>query len=70
MKIICTICARGGSKGLKKKNVRLLQGKPLIAHTILQANSTDIFDAISVSQDLKRRDLSSSKVIDLEHLGE
>ena len=30
----------------------------------------DTFDAISVSQDLKRRDLSSSKVIDLEHLGE
>ena len=53
MKIICTICARGGSKGLKKKNVRLLKGKPLIAHTLLQANSTDIFDAISVSSDSK-----------------
>ena len=53
MKIICTICARGGSKGLKKKNVRLLQGKPLIAHTILQAKSTNIFDAISVSSDSK-----------------
>ena len=53
MKKICTICARSGSKGLKSKNIRELLGKPLIAHTILQAQSTDIFDAISVSSDSK-----------------
>ena len=53
MKIICTICARGGSKGLKNKNIRELHGKPLIAHTIVQAQLTDIFDAISVSSDSK-----------------
>jgi CMP-N,N'-diacetyllegionaminic acid synthase len=53
MKIICTICARSGSKGLTNKNIRELHGKPLIAHTILQAQSTDIFDAISVSSDSK-----------------
>ena len=53
MKKICTICARSGSKGLKNKNIRELLGKPLIAHTILQAQSTDIFDAISVSSDSK-----------------
>ena len=35
--VLCTICARGGSKGVKGKNVRELCGKPLIAHTIEQA---------------------------------
>jgi len=34
MKILVTICARGGSKGVKDKNIRLVAGKPLIAHTI------------------------------------
>ena len=29
---LCTICARGGSKGLPLKNVRLLMGRPLISH--------------------------------------
>ncbi len=34
MNVLITICARGGSKGVKDKNIRLLAGKPLIAHTI------------------------------------
>lgn len=34
MKILGTICARGGSKGVKDKNIRELAGKPLIAYTI------------------------------------
>ena len=33
-KILCTICARGGSKGVKGKNFKLINGKPLIAYTI------------------------------------
>jgi CMP-N,N'-diacetyllegionaminic acid synthase len=33
-RILITICARGGSKGVKNKNIRELGGKPLIAHTI------------------------------------
>ncbi|OGS08959.1 MAG: hypothetical protein A2270_04645 [Elusimicrobia bacterium RIFOXYA12_FULL_51_18] len=37
MKILITIAARGGSKGVKNKNIRSLCGKPLIAHTVLQA---------------------------------
>jgi CMP-N,N'-diacetyllegionaminic acid synthase len=32
--ILITICARGGSKGIKKKNIKLLNGKPLIFYTI------------------------------------
>lgn len=37
MNILLTICARGGSKGVKNKNIRHLMGKPLIAYTINQA---------------------------------
>lgn len=35
--ILCAICARGGSKRIKGKNIRPLLGKPLIAYTIEQA---------------------------------
>jgi CMP-N-acetylneuraminic acid synthetase len=34
MRILGTICARGGSKGVKDKNIRILNGKPLIFYTI------------------------------------
>ena len=34
MRILAIICARGGSKGIKNKNIRPLLGKPLIAYTI------------------------------------
>lgn len=37
LNILCTICARGGSKGVKNKNIRPLLGEPLIAYTIKQA---------------------------------
>lgn len=48
---ICTICARGGSKGVKNKNLRELLGKPLIAHSILQAKESNLFDMITISSD-------------------
>ena len=51
MSRICTICARGGSKGVKNKNTRLLLGKPLISHTINQAKLSGMFDYIVVSSD-------------------
>ena len=34
MKILITICARGGSKGIPGKNIQLINGMPLIAYTI------------------------------------
>jgi CMP-N,N'-diacetyllegionaminic acid synthase len=34
MRILITICARGGSKGIPGKNIKLLNGKPLIFYTI------------------------------------
>lgn len=48
---LCTICARGGSKGVKNKNVRDMAGKPLIAYSIQQAKSTGLFEYIAVSSD-------------------
>lgn len=48
---LCTICARGGSKGVKNKNIRELLGKPLIAHSILQAKASGLFFAVAVSSD-------------------
>src|SRR3989338_901559 len=54
MKILCTICARGGSVGVKNKNILSLSGKPLIAHSILQAKKSGIFDLVAVSSDSKK----------------
>ena len=34
MKILITLCARGGSKGIPKKNIIDINGKPLIAYSI------------------------------------
>jgi CMP-N-acetylneuraminic acid synthetase len=51
MRRIAVICARGGSKGLPNKNLRLLGGVPLIVHTIRQARATSILDAVAVSSD-------------------
>jgi CMP-N,N'-diacetyllegionaminic acid synthase len=51
MRRLCTICARGGSKGVVNKNIRELFGKPLIAYSILQAKCTTLFDSIAVSSD-------------------
>jgi CMP-N,N'-diacetyllegionaminic acid synthase len=48
---LCTICARGGSKGVVGKNVRMMLGKPLIAYSIEQARACGLFDAIAVSSD-------------------
>ena len=51
MKVIAIIPARGGSKGIARKNVRQLAGKPLISHTLLQAKQTPGLDRVIVSTD-------------------
>lgn len=50
-KILCTICARGGSKGVVNKNIRLINNKPLIAYTIEIAQKSKLFCGIAVSSD-------------------
>ena len=49
MKTLAIIPARGGSKGIPQKNIRNLDGKPLIAWTIDVARSSQCFDRIVVS---------------------
>ncbi|MCK9276307.1 MAG: acylneuraminate cytidylyltransferase family protein [Syntrophales bacterium] len=51
MNRLCTVCARGGSKGIKNKNLRNLKGRPLIAFSIEQARESGLFDLIAVSSD-------------------
>ena len=51
MTIVAIIPARGGSKGVPRKNIRDLNGKPLIAHSILSARSTPEIDRVYVSTD-------------------
>lgn len=58
MKRLCTICARGGSEGVPNKNVRMIAGKPLIAHTIIQAKKSELFEMVAVNSD-------STKILDV-----
>lgn len=51
MKTLAIIPARGGSKGLPGKNIRLLAGIPLIAYTIKAAQEAKTVDRIIVSTD-------------------
>jgi len=51
MTTIASICARGGSTGLPRKNIKLLHGKPLIAHTIEQALASPGIQRVFVSTD-------------------
>ena len=54
MRIIAIIPARSGSKGLKDKNIKELNGKPMMAYTIEAANSCGIFDCVHVSTDSEK----------------
>lgn len=51
MRNIAIIPARSGSKGLKNKNIKMLEGKPLIAYSIEAACSSGIFDTVMLSTD-------------------
>ncbi len=51
--VICIILARGGSKGLKKKNLRKLRGYPLISYPIMHAKKSGVIGTILVSTDDK-----------------
>jgi CMP-N,N'-diacetyllegionaminic acid synthase len=51
MKNIAIIPARSGSKGLKDKNIKKLNGKPLVAYSIEAARESNLYDCIHVSTD-------------------
>ena len=49
MKPICFIGARGGSKGVPRKNIKNIAGKPLIAYSIQSAIKSKLFSHVIVS---------------------
>ncbi len=51
MKNLCIIPARGGSKRIPRKNVKLFLGKPMLAYSIETAKSTGLFAEVMVSTD-------------------
>lgn len=53
-RIIAIIPARSGSKGLKDKNIKEINGKPLIAYTIESAIESNVFEDVLVSTDSKK----------------
>ena len=53
MNIVALICARGGSKGIPNKNIKLLGGKPLIVRSINQAKELKEINRVIVSTDSK-----------------
>ena len=53
LEVLAVIPARGGSKGLKRKNLRVLQGRPLVAHSIDSAKDSALINRIVVSTDDK-----------------
>lgn len=51
LKFLGVITARGGSKNIPGKNIKLLLGKPLIAYTIEAAQQSGVFDRLILSTD-------------------
>ncbi len=51
MKTVALIPARSGSKRVKAKNIRVLNGHPLLAYTLSAARSSGVFDSVVVSTD-------------------
>jgi len=60
-KIIAIIPARGGSKRLVNKNIKKLDGKPLIQWTINSALSSKLIDKVYISTDSKKIKVISNK---------
>ena len=51
MKTYAFIFARGGSKGLPGKNIKMFAGKPMLAHSIEMAMNIDEIERVFVSTD-------------------
>ena len=54
MSILCTICERGVSSGIKNKNIKKILNYPLIIYTIKTAINSKIFDKIVLSTDSEK----------------
>ena len=62
MSNIAIIPARGGSKRIKNKNIKIFNHKPIIQHTIEILKKTNLFDLIVVSSDSKKIEKLCQKI--------
>ena len=53
---ISIIPARGGSKEIPRKNIKIFHGKPLIAHSIEAAQSSRVVDKVIISTKEEKMD--------------
>ena len=51
MNIICLVCCRGGSKGIKNKNIKIFHGKPLLYWISRSIKKSKIFNKVYLSTD-------------------
>lgn len=49
--VICVVCARGGSKGLPRKNVQMFDGLPLVARPIRHAIESGVIGTVILTTD-------------------
>lgn len=54
MKVVAAVFARGGSKGVPDKNLRILDGRTLVQHAVRQAFACEGVDRVVVSTDSER----------------
>ena len=54
LNILAVTLARGGSKGIKNKNIIQIRNKPLIYYTIKEAKKSNLFPIISFLQTLEK----------------
>lgn len=62
MKILAVIPARAGSKGIPNKNIRLLNGKPLIYYSIKNALESKFIDEVVISTDSKEVEIIAKQM--------
>ena len=55
--ILATICARGGSKGIKNKNIRLLKNKPVIIYSLDLLSKSKYIDEYIIKLNTKGRNI-------------
>src|SRR5688572_24951690 len=68
MSTLCVIPARGGSKGVPRKNLLDVGGKPLIVWTIEQALATPGLDVVVSTDDEEIADVARSAGVDVPWL--
>ena len=62
-KVLAVVAARGGSKGIKNKNLRLINGKPLVYYSIRNLLKSNCIDAVCLSTDSKKNNGNCKRIL-------